>query len=132
MIAHAIDTVRRALRGPSIWVLGALDLLAGWSAAGLAILALGFLGFDDEPAIRAMLSDAPSMAIRLTMNSSRCWISAFTSCHQRPMASRRPWSDSASAIRYRCLMKGVWLGLPGFSRPSASKSLSLLKAICGR
>lgn len=41
MIAHAIDTVRRALRGPSVWVLAALGLVAGWSAAGLAILALG-------------------------------------------------------------------------------------------
>jgi len=41
MIAHAIDTVRRALRGPSVWVLAGLGLLAGWSAAALAILALG-------------------------------------------------------------------------------------------
>jgi hypothetical protein len=41
MIAHAIDTVRRAVRGPSLWVLTGLGLVAGWSAAGLAILALG-------------------------------------------------------------------------------------------
>ncbi len=41
MIAHAIDTVRRTLRGPSLWVLAGLGLAAGWSAAALAILALG-------------------------------------------------------------------------------------------
>lgn len=41
MIPHAMDTVRRALRGPSVWVLAGLGLVAGWSAAGLAILALG-------------------------------------------------------------------------------------------
>lgn len=41
MIAHTLDTLRRSLHGPTLWVLAGLGLAAGWSAAGLAILALG-------------------------------------------------------------------------------------------
>jgi len=41
MGAHALDTVRRALRGPTVWVLAGIGLLAGWGGSGLALLALG-------------------------------------------------------------------------------------------
>ena len=41
MLAHTQDTIRRAVRGPTVWVLLGLGFLAGWGGAGLAILALG-------------------------------------------------------------------------------------------
>lgn len=57
MGAHALDTVRRALRGPTVWVLAGLGLLAGWGASGLALLALGH-GHAQAPGIVGETSHA--------------------------------------------------------------------------